>query len=138
MPTTGRWERYRSVLHESHGDEGTLTMTTADTFERPAHIAADEWAARVQLAAAYRIFDGMGWAELIYNQLSLRVPGGSGHILMNPFGLHYREVCDAAQLHGSVACHDFEGVTVHADEGARIPTHQARVTAHATAYQHLP
>ena len=33
-----------------------------------------EWQARVQLAAAYRIFDHLGWTELIYNHISLRVP----------------------------------------------------------------
>ena len=156
-----------------------------DMFARPQRFSPEEWAARVQLAAAYRIFDRMGWSELIYNHISLRVPDGSGHILLNPFGLHYSEVCAsnlvkvdeqgnavghsdwpinpagftfhgeihrtvpsvqcvmhihttptmavccleeglsysnfyAAQLHGSVAYHDFEGITVHADEGARI------------------
>ena len=30
---------------------------------------------RVQLAAAYRIFDHFGWCELIYGHISMRVPG---------------------------------------------------------------
>ena len=51
---------------------------------------------RVQLAATYRIFDMMGWTELIYNHISLRVPGPADsqekHFLINPFGLHYSEV----------------------------------------------
>jgi ribulose-5-phosphate 4-epimerase/fuculose-1-phosphate aldolase len=34
-----------------------------------------EWQARQQLAACYRIFAHMGWDELIYNHISLRVPG---------------------------------------------------------------
>ena len=50
-----------------------------------------EWQARVQLAACYRIFD-MGWTEMIYNHITLRVPGPERHFLINPFGLHYREV----------------------------------------------
>ena len=37
----------------------------------------EEWDARVRLAAAYRIFDHLGWGELIYNHISLRVPGPS-------------------------------------------------------------
>jgi ribulose-5-phosphate 4-epimerase/fuculose-1-phosphate aldolase len=159
--------------------------SAAGAFIRPARFGADEWAARVQLAAAYRIFDHLGWTELIYNHISLRVPGEDGHYLINPFGLHYSEVCAsnlvkvdlrgnvvghsdwpinpagitfhgaihetqpdahcvmhlhttatmavcclkdglaftnfyAAQLYGKVAYHDFEGITVHADEGARI------------------
>ncbi len=155
------------------------------SFNRPQRISPDEWDARVQLAAAYRIFHRMGWTELIYNHLSLRVPGTADAFLINPFGLHYSEVCAsnlvkvdaagntighsdwpinpagftfhgaihqalpdahcvmhvhttatmavccledglsftnfyAAQLYGKVAYHEFEGITVHADEGARI------------------
>lgn len=158
---------------------------STDAYIRPDRISAEEWAARVRLAAAYRIFDHLGWTELIYNHISLRVPGEHGHYLINPFGLHYSEVCAsnlvkvdlagrvvgpsdwpinpagitfhgaihatladahcvmhlhttatqavcclkeglsfsnfyAAQLYGKIAYHDFEGITVHADEGARI------------------
>jgi ribulose-5-phosphate 4-epimerase/fuculose-1-phosphate aldolase len=154
-------------------------------FIRPARFSAEEWEARVKLAAAYRIFAHLGWEELIYNHISLRVPGPEHHFLINPFGLHYSEVtasnlvkvdleghtvghsdwpinpagftfhgaihatvpdahcvmhvhttptlavcCQedglsftnfyAAQLWGQVAYHDFEGITVHRDEGARI------------------
>ena len=158
-------------------------FTTA--YPRPEHIGPEEWAARVQLAAAYRIADYLGWTELIYNHISLRVPGPDQHFLINPFGLHYTEVCAsnlvkvdargniighsdwpinpagftfhgaiheqvpeahcvmhvhttatqavccledglefsnfyAAQLYGKIAYHDFEGITVHLDEGQRI------------------
>ena len=51
-----------------------------------------ERAARVELAAAYRIFDHLGWTELIFNHITLRVPGPEKIFLINPFGLHYREV----------------------------------------------
>ena len=54
--------------------------------------AADEWQSRQQLAACYRVFDHLGWTELIYNHISLRVPGPERHFLINPFGLHYIEV----------------------------------------------
>ena len=67
-------------------------MTTPPAFVRPARFSAAEWEARVQLAAAYRIFDHLGWTELIYNHISLRVPGAEPHFLINPFGLHYSEV----------------------------------------------
>ena len=67
---------------------------------RPTSTAAqmhpDERAARVQLAACYRIFALLGWTEMIYNHITLRLPGSvSGeekHFLINPFGLHYNEV----------------------------------------------
>jgi ribulose-5-phosphate 4-epimerase/fuculose-1-phosphate aldolase len=145
----------------------------------------EEWNARVQLAAAYRIFDWLGWTELIYNHITLRLPGSERHFLINPFGLRYAEVkasnlvridlegrvvgesawpvnpagftihgaihagipgahcvmhthttagmavaCSqaglsmsnfySAQLHGKVAYHDFEGVTVDPHEGPRL------------------
>ena len=56
----------------------------------------DEWAARVQLASCYRVFAMLGWVEMIYNHITLRVPesasGKDKHFLINPFGLHYSEV----------------------------------------------
>ena len=149
----------------------------------------DEWAARLQLAACYRVFALLGWTEMIYNHITLRLPdsvtGGEKHFLINPFGLHYSEVTASnlvkvnlagqvldgsrhpinpagyvlhstihagiegahcvmhthttagvavaslasglsqsnfysAQLHGMVAYHDFEGITIHAEEGPRV------------------
>ena len=52
----------------------------------------EERAARVQLAACYRVFDHLGWTEMIFNHITLRVPGSETHFLINPFGLHYREI----------------------------------------------
>jgi ribulose-5-phosphate 4-epimerase/fuculose-1-phosphate aldolase len=149
----------------------------------------DEWSARVELAACYRIFAMLGWAEMIYNHITVRLPpsvaGGSKQFLINPFGLHYSEVTASnlvkidtagtvlhpspypvnpagftvhaalhnalqgahcvmhthtttgsavastqsglaqnnfysAQLHGLVAYHDFEGITIHAGEAPRL------------------
>jgi ribulose-5-phosphate 4-epimerase/fuculose-1-phosphate aldolase len=159
-------------------------MTIATAPPRT-EISAEERAQRVELAAAYRIFAMLGWTELIYNHITLRVPGPERHFLINPFGLHYSEVtasnlvkidlegrpvlptrwpvnpagftihaaihggiagahcvmhthttagmavaCSraglsmsnfySAQLHGKVAYHDFEGITVHAGEGPRL------------------
>ena len=51
----------------------------------------EEAQARIDLAAAYRLFAELGWHELIYNHITLRVPG-TEHFLINPFGLLYREV----------------------------------------------
>jgi ribulose-5-phosphate 4-epimerase/fuculose-1-phosphate aldolase len=48
--------------------------------------------ARVELAAAYRIFHMLGWVESIFNHITARVPGPQVSFLINPFGLHYSEV----------------------------------------------
>jgi len=148
-------------------------------------VSEAERAARVQLAACYRIFHHLGWTEMIFNHITLRVPGPEKFFLINPFGLHYSEITAsslvlidvegnpvreakwpvnragfvihsaihahvehahcvmhthttsgmavaclkeglsptnfyAAQLHGKVAYHDFEGITVNEDEKGRM------------------
>jgi ribulose-5-phosphate 4-epimerase/fuculose-1-phosphate aldolase len=97
---------------------------------RPAHIAPEEWQARVQLAAAYRIFAHLGWTELIYNHLSLRVPGEPGHFLMNPFGLHYSEVCASNLIK----------TNAHGDKlsPSDWPLNPAGITFHGAIHQTLP
>ena len=77
-----------------------------NTKPRPARelpMTKEEKEARVQLAAAYRIFDMLGWDQLIFNHITLRVPGpaSSPHdhrFLINPFGLHYSEITASSLL----------------------------------------
>ncbi len=57
-----------------------------------------EWALRVRLAAAYRVADYLGWAELIYSHISVRVPGPGHHFLINPYGLRYDEITASSLL----------------------------------------
>ena len=47
---------------------------------------------RIQLAACYRIFDYLGWSEMIFNHITMKVPSDEEHFLINPYGLHYSEV----------------------------------------------
>lgn len=55
-------------------------------------VSADERELRVQLAAAYRMIDLMGWSELIWTHTTARVPGGGHHFLINPYGFRFDEV----------------------------------------------
>lgn len=55
-------------------------------------VGAEEWQARVQLAAVYRLVELHGWGESIYNHISLRVPGSPDHFLIKRHDLLYREV----------------------------------------------
>jgi ribulose-5-phosphate 4-epimerase/fuculose-1-phosphate aldolase len=55
-------------------------------------MSATEQQLRQQLAACYRIFDYMGWSEMIYNHITVKLPGDQEHFLINPYGLHYNEV----------------------------------------------
>ena len=97
---------------------------------RTDHVAPDEWAARVQLAAAYRIFDHLGWGELIYNHISLRVPGPPAHFLINPFGLHYSEVRASNRVKV-----DARGHIVDASDW---PINPAGFTFHGKIHETLP
>lgn len=55
-------------------------------------VTADEWETRVNLAATYRLVAQFGWSDLIFTHISARVPGGSHHFLINPYGLLFDEV----------------------------------------------
>jgi ribulose-5-phosphate 4-epimerase/fuculose-1-phosphate aldolase len=73
------------------GDDRSMTAATSLT-QAPAGIDPKEWELRVQLAAAYRIIDHMGWSELIWTHTTVRVPGPEHHFLINPYGLRFDEV----------------------------------------------
>ncbi len=51
-----------------------------------------EWQARVDLAAAYRLVAYYGWDDLIFTHLSARVPGPEHHFLINPYGMMFEEI----------------------------------------------
>jgi ribulose-5-phosphate 4-epimerase/fuculose-1-phosphate aldolase len=55
-------------------------------------VSPEEWAARVELAACYRLIAHFRMTDWIYNHISVRVPGTHEHYLINPFGLLYEEV----------------------------------------------
>jgi ribulose-5-phosphate 4-epimerase/fuculose-1-phosphate aldolase len=51
-----------------------------------------EWDARVKLAACYHMVAKLGLDDLIYNHISLRVPGHDDEFLINPYGLLFDEI----------------------------------------------
>ena len=44
---------------------------------KPANMSTEEWQARVDLAAVYRLLAHYGWDDVIYNHSAMRVPGAS-------------------------------------------------------------
>lgn len=94
------------------------------------NMPAAEWEARQQLAACYRIFDHMGWSELIYNHITLRVPGEDSAFLINPFGLLYSEVTAS-----NLVKIDIDG---HVLDGSTYPVNRAGFTQHSVFHRHLP
>ncbi len=83
-----------AVLRDA-GPSSPTDPIAAAFGRRPPSMRADEWRPRVELAAAYRVFDHFGWTELLFNHITLRLPGESPSFLINPFGLHYSEVTAA-------------------------------------------
>ncbi|MSQ28830.1 MAG: class II aldolase/adducin family protein [Dehalococcoidia bacterium] len=55
-------------------------------------VSPEEWEARKTLAACYRLVDKFGMTDLINNHITVRVPGAEHHLLINLFGLLYREM----------------------------------------------
>ena len=55
-------------------------------------VSQEEWQARVDLAAAYRLVALYGWDDLIFTHISARVPGVDHHFLLNPYGMMFDEV----------------------------------------------
>ena len=56
------------------------------------HVSAEEWQARVDLAALYRLVAMHGWDDLVYTHISARIPGPEHHFLINPYGLMFEEI----------------------------------------------
>ena len=54
-------------------------------------VSQEEWQARLELAATYRLVDLYGMTDLIYNHITLRIPG-TEHLLINLYGLLYKEI----------------------------------------------
>lgn len=100
------------------------------TALRKPEMTAAEWEARQQLAACYRVFDMMGWSEMIYNHITLKVPGEEGAFLINPFGLHFSEVCAS-----NLVKIDIDGNKL---DDSPYPVNRAGFVQHALFHRHLP
>lgn len=94
---------------------------------------------RVQLAAMYRIFDHLGWSEMIYNHITVKIPDTDNHFLINPYGLHYSEVKASnlvkVDINGNVLDDtpykaNPAGMTIHS------AIHAARDDAHCISHIH--
>lgn len=73
-------------------DNQALAQLLAERKGLQERVSAEEWAARVELAACYRLIAHFRMTDWIYNHISLRLPGSHEHYLINPFGLLYEEV----------------------------------------------
>lgn len=61
-------------------------------------VSPEEWQARVDLAACYRLIAHYGMSDLIANHISMRVPGEPHAFLINAYGLLYEEITASSLL----------------------------------------
>ena len=102
-------------------------------------VSPEEWQARVDLAACYRLIDKYGMADLIYNHITARIPGSPDHLLINLYGMLYKEITASSlvkiDLDGNVVLENgfavnAAGFTIHS------AVHMAREDAHAVMHLH--
>jgi ribulose-5-phosphate 4-epimerase/fuculose-1-phosphate aldolase len=91
---------------------------------------SDEWRLRCELTDFYHLVDYLGWTELIFNHISVRLPGPAHHYLVNPFGLNYCEVTPENLVKVSV-----EG---HLVEPSAYPANPAGFALHGAIHECRP
>ena len=57
-----------------------------------------EWKVRVDCACAYRLVRYYEMDDMIYNHISVRIPGEAEHFLLNPYGMVYEEICASSLI----------------------------------------
>jgi ribulose-5-phosphate 4-epimerase/fuculose-1-phosphate aldolase len=65
---------------------------TTDFESMRGQVSAQEWQTRLDLAACYRLVDIYGMTDLIYNHITARIPGSQDHLLINLYGMLYKEI----------------------------------------------
>jgi ribulose-5-phosphate 4-epimerase/fuculose-1-phosphate aldolase len=61
-------------------------------------VSPEEWKARVDLAACYRLVDIYGLSDMAANHISARIPGEHGTYLINAYGMMYEEITASSLL----------------------------------------
>jgi len=63
-----------------------------DRPSKQGSVSPEEWQARVDLAACYRLVAMWDMTDMIANHISVRVPGEPNYFLINAYGLLYEEI----------------------------------------------
>ncbi len=103
----------------------------ATAFKTHNRYSEAEWAARLELAACYRIFAMFGWDELIFNHITVKVPDEDGSFLINPYGMHFGEVTAS-----SLVKIDADGNKVDPDNPWHV--NKAGFVQHSLFHKELP
>ena len=79
-----------SVTITTPTEEGVIQLRDVPSLR--GSVSSEEWEARVDLAAGYRLSHYHHWADSIYNHISMRVPGEPHMFLIKAHELLYTEV----------------------------------------------
>jgi ribulose-5-phosphate 4-epimerase/fuculose-1-phosphate aldolase len=63
----------------------------------------EEWQARIDLAACYRLVDLYGMSDMMANHVSSHVPGEPGAFLINAYGMMYEEITASSLIKVNLA-----------------------------------
>jgi ribulose-5-phosphate 4-epimerase/fuculose-1-phosphate aldolase len=116
-------------------------MTAPAPMSVQDRVSPEEWQARVDLAAMYRLTALYGWDDLVFTHISMRVPGEEHHFLINPYGLLFEEVTASnlvkIDLNGQIVMEtpyriNPAGFTLHS------AIHAAREDARCVFHTHTP
>jgi ribulose-5-phosphate 4-epimerase/fuculose-1-phosphate aldolase len=69
-----------------------MNARTLEIPSRKHQVSAEEWQARVDLAAAYRLVAMFRWDDLVFTHITVKVPGTDNQFLINPYGLMFEEI----------------------------------------------
>ena len=125
----------------NRGMEDVRALAEVEIPSMKGKVSDEEWAIRVDLAAAYRLVAYYGWDDLIFTHLSARIPGPEHHFLLNPYQLMFDEVTASSLVKVDVHGNPVEqtpfitnpaGFTIHS------AIHMAREDAHAVMHLHTP
>jgi len=65
-------------------------------------VSAEEWQARVDLAAAYRLVALFRWDDLVFTHITAKI-AGTEHFLINPYGLMFDEITASSLIKIDIA-----------------------------------
>jgi ribulose-5-phosphate 4-epimerase/fuculose-1-phosphate aldolase len=103
-------------------------------------VGAEEWAARVELAAGHRVLAHYGVNDMTYNHFGLRVPGEPGHMLVKRTDWMFGEVTASSLLKVDFAGNVLTDTDVTAIKGGALIIHagllQARPDLNTTLHTH--
>lgn len=88
-------------------------------------VSPEEWAARVNLAACYRLMAEFGMVEMVANHISVRVPGTENQFLINPYGMLYEEMTASSMLKIDLEGHVLFNATDYGVNQAGFVIHSA-------------